>query len=112
MFESDVKMSGMNDEQQNKPPSFFRAMFRSIWEVEKLTWRWAAALGVLGAVLVAIIGGFFRLRIVWLSRNGGRRCPWRNRWVDCSYTDLLRAAFNSCQFLQLGERYLFFNYQK
>jgi len=49
----------MNDKQQNKPPSFFRAMFRSIWEVEKMTWRWAAALGVLGAVLVAIIGGFF-----------------------------------------------------
>jgi len=52
-------MSSMSDEHQNKPPSFFGAIFRAFWEVEKMTWRWAAALGLLGAVLVAIIVGFF-----------------------------------------------------
>ena len=52
-------MNGMNDEQKDKPPSFFGGILRAFWEVEKTTWRWAAALGSLGAVLVAVIGGFF-----------------------------------------------------
>ena len=49
----------MNDEQQDNAPSIFRSILSSLWQVEKTTWRWAAALGVLGAVLVAAIGGFF-----------------------------------------------------
>ena len=49
----------MNDEQQNKPSSVFRSILSSFWEVEKTTWRWAAALGLTGAVLVAAAGGFF-----------------------------------------------------
>mgnify|MGYP001821272750 FL=1 len=31
----------------------------SFWEIEKSTWRWAAGLGLIGAVLAAVIGGFF-----------------------------------------------------
>ena len=49
----------MNDEQQNRPSSVFRSILGSFWEVEKTTWRWAAGLGLIGAVLVGAVGGFF-----------------------------------------------------
>ena len=49
----------MNDEEQSKESSLLRSILSSFWEVEKTTWRWAAALGLLGAVLAASVGGFF-----------------------------------------------------
>ena len=49
----------MYDEQRDKAPSPFGCILSGLWKVEKTTWRWAAALGVLGAVLVAVINGFF-----------------------------------------------------
>ncbi len=48
----------MNNKNENKEPSFWGAMMRSVWEVEKSQWRWAATLGLIGAILIAIAGGF------------------------------------------------------
>jgi len=49
----------MNDEQQSKLSSIFKSILSSFWDIEKSTWRWAAVLGLIGAVLTAVIGGFF-----------------------------------------------------
>jgi hypothetical protein len=53
------RLGNMNDEQRIRPASFFRRLLSIFWEVEKSTWRWAAALGLTGAVLVGGAGGFF-----------------------------------------------------
>lgn len=55
----DTRVHSMNDEKPNRPSSVFRSILSSFWEVEKTTWRWAAALGLTGAVLVGGVGGFF-----------------------------------------------------
>ena len=54
-----MNICSMNDEQQSKLSSIFRSILSSFWEIEKSTWRWAAGRGLIGAVLTAVIGGFF-----------------------------------------------------
>ena len=49
----------MYDEQRDNVPSPFGGSLGTLWKAEKITWRWAAALGLLGAVLVGVITGFF-----------------------------------------------------
>jgi hypothetical protein len=49
----------MSNTPENKTSSVLGGILKAVWGYEKSLWRWAAMLGLIGAVLGAAVGGFF-----------------------------------------------------
>ncbi len=49
----------MDSSNPRKEPSLIGTTLGILWNLEKSEWKWAAGLGLIGAVLIAVAAGFF-----------------------------------------------------